>query len=350
MIKPKYRELLITPEDVKPSRADLQVDCVFNAGVATLNDEIILLLRVAESPKAVPGKRGVVVMEEGQPAVKWLDSSNPRYDLSDPRGVKEAGTRKTLYLTSLSHLRIARSRDGIHFDIETHPQLFPEGNLESWGIEDPRIAKVGEEYWITYTAVSPAGPAPAAMATHDFESFERKGLILPPENKDVCLYPAKIHDQYVCLHRPVPKGIGTPDIWCAFSPDGVHWGQHHRLFGVPEGWQSMKRFGAGAPPFKTDDGWIEVFHAADETNRYVLGIAVFDLEDPRKILKIVEEPIMQPEEEFEKVGFFGNVVFTCGLVEREDEIWIYYGCADTSTAVAVFDRKVLEDLWQAKSA
>jgi len=350
MIQPKRRELLIKPKDVIPSREDLQVDCVFNAGVTTLQDEIILLLRVAESPTRVPGKRGVVVMEGGQVTVKWLDMDDPALDCSDPRGVKDIRTGKTLFLTSLSHLRIARSRDGIHFEIDTHPQLFPFGQMESWGIEDPRIAKVEETYWITYTAVSPAGPAPAAMITKDFQSFERKGLILPPENKDVCLYPAKIHDQYVCLHRPVPKGIGTPDIWCAFSPDGVHWGQHHRLFGVPEGWQEMKRFGAGAPPFKTKEGWVEVFHAADQTNRYVLGIAVFDLEDPRKIIRIVQEPIMQPEAEFELKGFYGNVVFTCGLVERESEIWIYYGCADTSMAVAVFDRNELKNLWQKGSA
>lgn len=345
MIKPKQRELLIIPGDVVPSRPELQVDCVFNAGVSTLGDETVLLLRVAESPKAIPGKRGVVVMETGQPVVKWLDTEDPRYDLSDPRGVKDAGTDKTLYLTSLSHLRIARSVDGIHFQIDTHLQLFPTGELESWGIEDPRIAKVEDTYWITYTAVSSAGPAPAAMTTKDFQTFERKGLILPPENKDVCFFPNKIKNQYVCLHRPVPKGIGTPDIWCAFSPDGVHWGEHHRLFGVREGWHDMKRFGAGAPPFETEEGWIEIFHAADESNRYVLGIAVFDREDPRKILKIVEEPILQPEAKFDLEGFYGNVVFTCGLVERADEIWIYYGCADTSTAVAVFDREELKKLW-----
>lgn len=349
-MKPKRRELLITPEDLKPSQHELQVDCVFNAGVTTLNDEILLLLRVAESPKAKQGKRGIVIMEGGQPAVKWLDREDDRYDLSDPRGVKDAKTGKTLYLTSLSHLRIARSRDGIHFQIETNPQLFPFGDMETWGIEDPRIAKVDDTYWITYTAVSPAGPAPAAMVTKDFISYERKGLILPPENKDVCLFPGKIGGRYACLHRPVPKGIGTPDIWCAFSPDGVYWGGHHRLFGVPEGWQNMKRFGAGATPFLAEEGWIEVFHAADADNRYVLGIAVFDREDPRKIIKIVEEPILQPEADFELEGFYGNVVFTCGLVERGDEIWIYYGCADTSTAVAIFDRSELEALWKLKRA
>lgn len=345
MIQPKRRELLITPKDLIPSQAELQVDCVFNAGVCTLGEETILLLRVAESPKQQTGKRGVAIMEEGQVVVKWLDQSNPRYDLSDPRGVKEAGTGKTMYLTSLSHFRIARSIDGIHFQIETHPDLFPKGEMESWGIEDSRIAKVEDTFWITYTAVSSAGPAPAAMTTKDFISFERKGVILPPENKDVCLFPEKIRKQYVCLHRPVPKGIGTPDIWCAFSPNGVHWGQHHRLFGVREGWQNMKRFGAGAPPFLTEEGWVEIFHAADETNRYVLGIALLDRDDPRKILKIVEEPILKPEAEFEKQGFYGNVVFTCGLVERSGEIWIYYGCADTSTAVAVFDREELKKLW-----
>lgn len=345
MIQPKRRELLITPKDLIPSQAELQVDCVFNAGVCTLGEETILLLRVAESPKQQTGKRGVAIMEEGQVVVKWLDQSNPRYDLSDPRGVKEAGTGKTMYLTSLSHFRIARSIDGIHFQIETHPDLFPMGEMESWGIEDSRIAKVEDTFWITYTAVSSAGPAPAAMTTKDFISFERKGVILPPENKDVCLFPEKIRKQYVCLHRPVPKGIGTPDIWCAFSPNGVHWGQHHRLFGVREGWQNMKRFGAGAPPFLTEEGWVEIFHAADATNRYVLGIALLDRDDPRKILKIVEEPILKPEAEFEKQGFYGNVVFTCGLVERSGEIWIYYGCADTSTAVAVFDREELKKLW-----
>ena len=345
MIQPKQRKLLIRPKDLIPSQPELQVDCVFNAGVCTQGAEIILLLRVAESPKEKKNKRGVVTMAEGRQIVQWFEVDDPRYDFTDPRGVKDANTGKTMFLTSLSHLRIARSVDGIHFQIAMHPALFPRGEMESWGIEDPRIAKVEDTYWITYTAVSPAGPAPAVMTTKDFNRFERKGLILPPENKDVCLFPNKINEQYVCLHRPVPKGIGRPDIWCAFSPDGVHWGEHHRLFGVREGWQNMKRFGAGAPPFETSEGWIEVFHGADASNRYVLGIVVLDRNDPRRILKIVEEPILIPEAEFELEGFYGNVVFTCGLVERANEIWIYYGCADTSTAVAVFDRKELENLW-----
>jgi beta-1,2-mannobiose phosphorylase / 1,2-beta-oligomannan phosphorylase len=106
------------------------------------------------------------------------------------------------------------------------------------------------------------------------------------------------------------------------------------LLGLSEdGWDNG-RIGGGAVPFKTDKGWLEIYHAADKNDRYCLGAVLLDLHNPAKILAKTEEPILEPEEDYEKNGFFGNVVFTCGLVVEGDTVRIYYGAADESIAGA----------------
>src|SRR5436309_1807150 len=121
---------IITPAMVRPSRPDLRVVGAFNPGVTRQDGETVLLLRVADGPS-------------------WL--------------------------TSISHLRVARSTDGIHFDIETSPALAPATPYEAFGVEDARISRIGETYWINYTAVSSHGIATGLASTYDFKKFERHG-------------------------------------------------------------------------------------------------------------------------------------------------------------------------------
>ncbi|WP_307311739.1 hypothetical protein [Neobacillus driksii] len=113
----------------------------------------------------------------------------------------------------------------------------------------------------------------------------------------------------------------------------MHWGNHQFLLGVEDGWQSQK-IGGGAVPFKTEKGWIEIYHGADHNNRYTLGAFLLDLENPNKIVAKTAEPILVPEEIYEVQGFFGNVVFTCGVVADENNVKIYYGGADHVMALA----------------
>ena len=330
---------LISPKDVKPSDERFQVDGVFNCGVAKYGDEIILLCRVAESVKEKGEDEVIVPIVKSNGKEDYIDTirfdkkKDTQYDFSDSRSVffasDKKGIRKTAALTSLSHLRIARSKDGIHFTIDEKPAIMPNAAEESWGMEDPRITQIGEDYYINYSAVTKDGICVGLISTRDFITYERRGMIFAPENKDVTIFPEKIGGLYYCLNRPVPYGIGMPCMWLAKSPDLIHWGQQKLFMTVSneEAWDNG-RVGGGAVPIKTEKGWIKIYHAADKDDRYCLGMYLLDLDNPEKVIGKLEEPLLQPEEDYEKEGFFGNVVFTCGALLEEDTIVVYYGAAD----------------------
>ncbi len=238
------------------------------------------------------------------------------------------------YLTSISHLRVARSADGVHFAVEEHPALDPTDAYESFGIEDPRITQIGEVYYICYVAVSPRGVTTVLASTRDFRAFERHGVIFHPENKDVVLFPEAIGGQYYALHRPHSPLFRKNDMWIAQSPDLLCWGGHRHLMGLRNGFWDETRLGASAAPFRIEDGWLEVYHGADRDNRYCLGAVLLDAREPWKVLARSTEPMFTPEAEYERAGFFGGVVFTCGLLFEEDTLKIYYGAADTTICYA----------------
>lgn len=328
---------LLLPSQVKPSRPDFQVEGVFNCGVTTFQDEFILLCRVAESAINSDPDQVIIPMVEKRNGTNTIvtkvirKSEHNEYDFSDSRSIwtkGEDGPCKIVYLTSLSHFRIARSKDGVNFTISEQPDIFPD-EIESWGIEDPRITLIDGVYYITYTSVASYGASTSLITTKDFIHFERKGIIFAAENKDVTIFPEKIDGCYWALNRPVPMSIGNPDIWIAQSPDLLHWGQQKHLLGVSKETTWINgRIGGGAVPVKTERGWLVVYHAADKDNRYCLGAMLLDKEDPSIILANTSEPILEPEEIYEKEGFFGNVVFTCGVLLQDDNLIIYYGAAD----------------------
>lgn len=331
------RNPLLKPEDVKASREGFCVDGVFNCGVARYKDEVILLCRVAESVPCDVTKEvkvPIVVKEEGEDRVRVITIVKDEHkdlDFSDSRTIRRrsGNEMKTLYLTSLSHIRIARSKNGVDFEIEDHPFIFPEADQESWGMEDPRITQIEDTYYINYTSVSKNGAATSLISTKDFTSYERHGLIFAPENKDVTIFPEKINGKYMAFNRPVPCSFGNPEIWLAESPDLLHWGKQRHFCKVSEteGWDNG-RIGGGAVPFKTEKGWVKIYHGADRSNRYCLGVFLLDLQDPGKILGRSLIPLMEPEAEYELHGFFGNVVFTCGCLVEGGNVIIYYGAAD----------------------
>ncbi|WP_270914626.1 glycoside hydrolase family 130 protein [Allofournierella sp. CML151] len=337
-IKRCEKNPLICPSDVKPSRPDFKVEGVFNCGVARYNDQVILLCRVAESAVGTSEDEvrvPVVVNNNGTDqidVITFVKSEHPELDFSDSREIHRAGAArgKIVNLTSLSHLRVARSTDGVHFEIADHPSILPSSEEESWGMEDPRITQIGDVYYINYTSVTPNGPATSLISTRDFEQFTRHGVIFAPENKDVTIFPEKIGGMYMAFNRPVPSAIGGPEMWLAKSPDLIHWGEQKHFCGLSkdsERWDNG-RIGGGAVPFLTDKGWVKIYHAADRNNRYCLGAFLLDKDDPSHILARTREPILQPEAEYERNGFFGNVVFTCGCLLEGSDVVIYYGAAD----------------------
>lgn len=326
---------LLLPKDIRPSAAGLQVICLLNPGVFIYDEKIWLLVRVAESIKQVEGWAFLPALnEEGGLDIIEVPLNDPDLIATDARVFNYQGLD---YLTTVSHLRLLSSTDGITFSEEQdYPGLFGKGKLERFGIEDCRVTFLEGVYHLTYTAVSDSGVGVGMQTTTDWQHFERKGMILPPHNKDVAIFDEKIGGKYYALHRPSSKDIGGNYIWLAESPDGLHWGNHKCIIKTRKGMWDSARVGAGAAPIRTERGWLEIYHGATIENRYCLGAFLMDLEDPSIVLARTAEPIMVPTERYELSGFFGFVVFTNGHLVKGDELTIYYGAADEFVCGATF--------------
>lgn len=336
---------LITPADVPPSRSDYQVVGAFNPGAIKVKDEILLLLRVAERPKdKTPDQQVAPILnpKTGQIEPFIVNNNDPNItDIPDSRSFYYKGE---MFLTSISHLRLARSTDGIHFTIDPHPAVFPEMPYETFGLEDPRITRIEDLFYITCKVVSDKGICTGLLTTEDFKTFNRRGIIFCPENIDVVLFPEKINGKFWALTRPVPRYIGPRGVWIASSPDAIHWGGHQPLIMPREGLFDGGKTGGSCVPIKTDKGWIEIYHGSDTQDRYSLAVALLDLHHPDTILARSKVPLMQPEADYEIKGFYGNVVFSCGAVEKQNgDLMIYYGASDESTAAALISRQELFD-------
>lgn len=233
------------------------------------------------------------------------------------------------YVSSIGY---AVSEDGFHWSRLDKPVLEPANRFETKGVEDPRITRIGETFYLAYTAYSEHGTRVSLAASKNLIAWERLGIILPDEdNKDAALFPEKIGGRYCLLHRR------PPDIWLARSDDLLHWTDHQIIMRPrPGDWEAMK-VGAAGPPIKTDQGWLFIYHGVDRHHVYRLGVALLDLNDPAVVLKRQEEPILEPEEEWELNGDVPNVVFSCGQVMTDDALYVYYGGADRVIGVATAD-------------
>lgn len=333
---------IITPENVKPSRKDFEVIGAFNTGVTSFNGETILIIRVAERPINNDSKTIKVPFLDNNLnlKVKTINLNDEKYDFSDSRSIHRIGSNSAFeYLTSISHLRLARSVDGKHFKIDEEPFIFPNNEYESFGIEDPRVTKIKDSYYIAYSAVSKFGIVVMLSQTDDFKKVTDLGIIFSTENKDVALFPEKINDKYYAFNRPISSSIGNPEIWISESTDLLHWGNHKVLIETRDNKWDCKKIGAGSPPIKTEFGWLEFYHGVDENERYCMGAVLLDLNDPSKIISRSIKPILVPTMEYETKGFFGNVVFSCGIVVNNGIISMYYGVSDNSIAYAQFEIK-----------
>jgi len=319
---------ILRPRDLRPSVEGMEVTCLLNPGVFRYQDKTWLLVRVAERPAQVEGRTSFPILSpEGRMEVLEFDSSDPRLNLSDPRVINFDGRD---YLTTLSHLRLLSSEDGVTFaEPEQNQPLMGSGELETYGIEDCRVAKIGETYYLTYTQVSNNGVGVGLRSTHNWKDFVHAGMIFAPHNKDCALFEEQIGGKYYALHRPSSPELGGNYIWLAESPDLVHWGRHRCLAHTREGYWDSARVGAGASPIRTSEGWLEIYHGATKANRYCLGALLLDLDEPWRVLARSETPIMEPLAPYEQEGFFGHVIFTNGHLVEGDRITFYYGAADS---------------------
>lgn len=241
-----------------------------------------------------------------------------------------------------SHLTVARSQDGkTGWKVDSSPTMArsEEYHEEQWGLEDPRIVwfEPGEKYAVIYTSFSPAGPQVSLAFTKDFQNFERRGVLLPPEDKDASLFPRKFGDRYVLIHRPIVRG--EQHVWISFSPDLVHWGDHEILLTRRSGWWDDAKVGLGPQPIETSEGWLMIYHGVRETasgSLYRVGLALLDRDDPTRVIKRCDPWVMGPREDYEYRGDVPGVVFPTGAVvdESSGELRIYYGAADSTVGMA----------------
>lgn len=274
---------------LQPAEWPYVINSVFNPGAVQMEDETILLCRV-----------------------------------EDCRG--------------FSHLTVARSRDGkTNWKVDPQPTLArsEEFHEEQWGLEDPRIVwfEPFERYAVTYTSFSPAGPQVSLILTDDFETFERRGVLLPPEDKDASLFPRKFGDRYVLIHRPIIRG--EQHVWISFSPDLTHWGDHEILLPRRSGWWDDAKVGLGPQPIETRLGWLMIYHGVRETasgSLYRVGLALLDHDDPTRVIKRCDPWVLGPRADYEYRGDVPGVVFPTGAVidDSSGELRVYYGAADTS--------------------
>ena len=166
---------------------------------------------------------------------------------------------------------------------------------------------------------------------------ERIGLIFSPNNKDAALFPQRFDGRWAVLHRPDAGGL--EHIWSAYSPDLIHWGEPHCV--LPEGggaaWDAFK-VGAGPPPVLTEHGWLLLYHGVKGYGGHLIyrtGVALLDRDKPHRMIARAPHWVFQAEAPYEQSGLVPHVVFPTGLVVKGDELWMYYGAADSYICLAI---------------
>lgn len=246
--------------------------------------------------------------------------------------------------SGISHLCAARSHNGVDgWVIDESPTLNsdPEHHPEElWGIEDPRITFMPElgRFAVAYTAFSRSGPGVALALTEDFVHFERYGLVMQPSDKDAALLPGRIGGYFAMVHRP--EHDSGAHVWISYSPDLRNWGNHKLMLQARRGaWWDANKVGLSPPLIETERGWLMLYHGVRQTAAgclYRLGLALFALDAPEQLLLRGDSWVFGPETPYEVQGDVGNVVFPCGVTRAPggDMLFIYYGAADTSIALA----------------
>ncbi len=248
----------------------------------------------------------------------------------------------------------ATSSDGVHIDYrcpepiytprETFEQkLTPGGNS---GCEDPRLTIIGDRIYMFYTAYDGRNPPRVAntfINTKDFLNqhwkWSKPILVTPPQfdNKDAFVFPEEINGQHICVHR---LGNDIDYDFCANLDrrvTGDFWLNEHHWIAPRKGWWDGEKVGAAAPPVKTEEGWIMLYHGVSEDKVYRVGALLLDLKNPVKILSRTYFPIFEPDAPYEKEGQVPNVVFPCGNVIIGDTLFVYYGGGDSVVGVATVE-------------
>lgn len=249
---------------------------------------------------------------------------------------------------------LAFSEDGISWNVQEKPFLTVAdiGDPEVTKVYDPRLTIIEDKIYLCFAVDTKHGLRGGIGVTEDLRTVTVLSLTAP-DNRNMVLFPEKIGGRYVRLERPFPVysrgGEDRFDTWMSYSYDMKYWGDTKLLFAVEDVPFANDKIGPGAPPVKTEHGWLTLFHSVDIDRtrgkngwedrwqkRYCAGIMLLDLEDPSKIIGMSKEPLIAPETEYEtEGGFRTNVIFPGGMILEDDgEVKIYYGASDTVECMA----------------
>jgi len=234
----------------------------------------------------------------------------------------------------VTSLGLAISSDGFTIDERLPDPVIrhrPGGAFGEHGIQDPRIARVEDTYYITTAGVSRWGDRVILYKSVDLRTYEEIGVLQPEhEMRTAGMFPEKFGADYCFLLRY------QPNMWISYTRDFQEWHDTKLVWECKKNSWYGRKLGLGATPIRQDDAWLLFWHGkADGPGiRYALGVMWLDLEDPAKILKVQQEPILSVEMDYEREGYCPNVVYTCGAVELDGKYIVYYGCADRVLAAA----------------
>jgi predicted GH43/DUF377 family glycosyl hydrolase len=243
-----------------------------------------------------------------------------------------------------SRLGYAESTDGLHFKRRAKPVLSPETPYEKdGGVEDPRLVKFGNTYYLTYTGYNKKDAQLCLATSKDLIHWKRLGVILPAYKgkwnvgwtKSGAIVPEKIDGKY-WMYFLGTSAEKVDQTGLAYSTNLRHWTEALSVPALPvrPGQFDSRVAEPGPSPFLTKDGIVLIYNGADDKLVYRTGYAVFDREDPRHLLMRSAEPIFSPDQDWEKVGQVPNVVFVEGAVAQGDHYFFYYGGADKYVGVA----------------
>jgi beta-1,2-mannobiose phosphorylase / 1,2-beta-oligomannan phosphorylase len=256
------------------------------------------------------------------------------------------------YEQYISRLAYACSNDGISFERKNEIAFEPTEGYEKYGIEDPRLVAIDNQIYFSYVVLSDyVRKVPvcstALATTNDFNNYTRLGIITRKgsDDKNVVLFPEKINQKYLSLHKPRswvgPRfGVDKPSIWIGQGNTLSNFENYILLMKPEQDWEELK-IGAGPPPIKTKHGWLLIYHGVDKDVVYRAGAALLDLNDPLKVIARTKQPILQPEEPYERIGDINNVVFPTGACVIDDKLHVYYGGADKVCCLAIVELSAL---------
>ncbi len=312
----------------------------------------------------------------GNPILSPLPDHNwENFSVCNPGACFDRGTFHLLYRAAGDdaehriHLGLAVSEDGLHFTRTSETPVFsPSSDGPDAGcVEDPRIVRFDDDYYITYAyrhfppgrywlnhdsaANKPqaAGDAPRFVrenltasglaVTRDFRSFQRLGRITAAhlDDRDVLIFPEKLQGNFAMLHRPrewagTSYGCDYPSIWISFSNDLLHWRDDRILARNAFPWE--RKIGAASPPILTGRGWLTLYHAVDDKGVYRVGAMLLDPQKPERVIARCPQPVLEPTEPYELNGLYAGCVFPTGNIVVGDTLFVYYGAADRCCCVA----------------